>query len=337
VTALALVLAATLTAAEPSMSVESYREALDAIAARLDSGDSTGAAELASELGAARIDWEGEPLLPDPELLATISRGRGTEVRPRLDALRAALRETTPTGADVTAEDRRTLDRLGREQLDRARSRTTLPGMPQVEIPWRERITGWLASAARWVGRKLVAFFRWLQRWWGPSERPVASPEAVAGMARGVLVVVGIVAVLLVGLAALALLRRRPRPVEPAAATPATKADADPTSRDEQGWRARAEALAAEGRHREAIRAFYHALLVRCFQTGALQARRGTTNREYVRTLDARVAWAPEFDELTLRFDLEWYGHDSSTAAAFRDFFQRSEALMSRVGRAEAA
>ena len=56
-----------------------------------------------------------------------------------------------------------------------------------------------------------------------------------------------------------------------------------------------------------------------CFQTGALQARRGTTNREYARVLDARVAWAPEFDELTLRFDLEWYGHESSTAAAYRD------------------
>ena len=336
-TALALVLAATLAAEEPSMRVDSYREALDAIATRLDVGDTRGAAGLATSLSSARVDWEGEPLLPDPALLAAIARGRGTEVRPALDALRAALSEKTGVAADVTAEDRRTLERLGSERLEARRGGAALPGMPEVEIPWRERVVQWLASAARWVGRKLVALFRWLQRWWSPSEKPLASPDTINGLARGVLVVVGIVAVLLVVLAAVVLLRRRAPRAEPASATPATSADADPTSRDESAWRDRADALAAEGRHREAIRAFYHALLVRCFQTGALQARRGTTNREYARALDARVAWAPEFDELTLRFDLEWYGHESSTAAAFRDFLERTETLMGRVGRAEAA
>ena len=336
-TALALVLAATLIGAEPSMRIESYREALDAIAARLDADDAAGAAELASGLEAARIDWEGEPLLPDAPLLAAIASGRGAEARPALDALRAALHEKAGTTAASTVEDRRTLERLARERIETRRGGAALPGMPEVELPWRERIVEWLSSAARWVGRKFLALLRWLERWWGPSERPAVSPGAVIGLARGVLVIVGVVAVLLVGLAVVVLLRRRAPRVEPGAATPATTADADPTSRDEPAWRARAEALAAEGRHREAIRAFYHALLVRCFQTGALQARRGTTNREYARTLDTRVAWAPEFDELTLRFDLEWYGHDSSTASAYRDFLERTEAVMGRVGRAEAA
>ena len=334
-TALVLVLAATLTGAEPTMRVESYRETLDAIAARLDAGDTARAAELASGLEGERIDWEGEPLLPDSALLGAIAHGRGTEVRPALDALRAALHEKTGTTAEVTTDDRRTLERLGRERIEARGS--TLPGMPEVEIPWRERIGQWLSSAARWVGRKIVALVRWLKRWWGPTERPLPSAEAVTSLAQGVLVVVGIVAVLLVGLAVVALLRRRAPRVEPAAAMRASSADADPTSRDEPAWRARAEALAAEGRHREAIRAFYHALLVRCFQTGALSARRGTTNREYARALDTRVAWAPEFHELTLRFDLEWYGHDSSTATAFRDFSERTEVLIGRLGRAEAA
>lgn len=335
-TALALVLVATITGAEPSMGIEAYREALDAIAARLDADDPAGAAELASGLEAARIDWEGEPLLPDAVLLAAIANRRGAEARPALDALRAALHEPAGATAASTVEDRRTLERL-RQRTETQRGGATLPGMPGVELPWRERIVEWLYSAARWVGRKILALLRWLERWWGPSEQPAVSPGAVIGLARGVLVMVGVVAVLLVGLAVVVLLRRRAPRAEPGAATPATTADADPTSRDEPAWRARAEALAAEGRHREAIRAFYHALLVRCFQTGALQARRGTTNREYARTLDTRVAWAPEFDELTLRFDLEWYGHDSSTASAYRDFLERTEAVMGRVGRAEAA
>jgi hypothetical protein len=332
-----MALAATIVAAEPSMHVDSYREALDAIAIRLDAGDTRGAAELASSLAAEEIDWEGEPLLPDPALLAAIADGRGAEVRPALDALRAALSEKPAAAAEPTATDRRTLHRLVQEQLEKPSGAAALPGMPELEIPWRERIVQWLASAVRWVGRKLVALLHWLQRWWSPSERPLASPENTPGLARGVLVVVGIVAVLLVGLAAVVLLRYRAPPTEPAATPPAATADADPTSRDESAWRARADALAAEGRHREAIRAFYHALLVRCFQTGALQARRGTTNREYARALDTRVAWAPDFEELTLRFDLEWYGHDSSTAAAFRDFLERTETLMGRVARAEAA
>lgn len=334
-TALALVLVTTLAAAEPSMRVESYREALDAIAARLDAGDTARAAELASGLEGERIDWEGEPLLPDAALLSAIAGDHGAEVRPALDALRAALHETTGIAAELTTDDRRTLERLGRERVETRGP--ALPGMPEVEIPWRERAGQWLSAAARWVGRKIVALVRWLKRWWGPIERPLPSPETVTGLANGVLVSVGIVAVLLVGLAVAVLLRRRAPRVEPAAAAPASGADAEPTSRDEPAWRARAEALAAEGRHREAIRAFYHALLVRCFQTGALHARRGTTNREYARALDARVAWAPEFDELTLRFDLEWYGHDSSTAGSFRDFSERTEVLIGRVGRAEAA
>jgi hypothetical protein len=337
VTALLLALATTLAATEPSMRVEAYREALDAIAARLDAGDSRGAAELASGLDDARIDWEGEPLLPDPRLLGEIARGHGAEARPALDALRAALRENPGTATDVVAEDRRTLGRLAAQRLEARRGGAAMPGMPEVELPLRERIARWLSSALHWAGRKLLALVRWIARWWGSSERPVMSEGAVTGLARGVLVVVGAVAVLLVGLAVFVLLRRRVPRAELVASAPASMADADPTSRDESAWRARAEALAAEGRHREAIRAFYHALLVRCFETGALQARRGTTNREYARALDSRVAWAPEFDELTLRFDLEWYGHESSTAAAFRDFLQRTEALMGSVGRAEAA
>jgi len=337
VTVLVVVLAAALGATEPSMGLEAYRDALDAIAARLDAGDGRGAAELASGLEAARIDWEGEPLLPDPGLLGEIARGRGAEVRPALDALRAALRERPGTAADVSTEDRRTLDRLAAQRLEARRNGAALPGMPEVDLPLRERIARWLSSAVHWVGRKLVALFRWIAKWWGSSERPVLSEGAVTGLARGVLFVVGAVAVLLVGLAVFVLLRRRAPRAELVAAPPASIADADPTSRDESAWRTRADALAAEGRHREAIRAFYHALLVRCFQTGALQARRGTTNREYARALDTRVAWAPDFEELTLRFDLEWYGHESSTAGAFRDFLQRTEALMSHVGRAEAA
>ena len=336
-TVLVLALAATLGATEPAMRLDAYREALDGIAARLDAGDSRGAAELASGLEAARIDWRGEPLLPDPALLGEIARGRGAKARPALDALRAALIEKPGTAADAAAEDRRTLDRLTAERVEARRAGAAMPGMPEVEVPLRERISRWLSSALHWAGRKLLALFRWIARWWGSSEQPVLPEGAITGLARGVLVVVGAVAVLLVGLAVFVLLRRRVPRAEPVAATPASVADADPTSRDESAWRARADALAAEGRHREAIRAFYHALLVRCFQTGALQARRGTTNREYARALDTRVAWAHDFEELTLRFDLEWYGHESSTAAAFRDFLERTEALMSSVGRAEAA
>jgi len=188
-----------------------------------------------------------------------------------------------------------------------------------------------------WVGTKLRALARWLASWWKPTRLPAGSSPTVGGAAAPALFLVGGVAVLLLALALYGLGRRGDPDPERPQAPPPPAADADPTSRDEPAWRTHADALAAQGHHREAIRAWYHALLVGCFRAGVLRPRRGTTNREYARALRRDVSWAGEFEELTARFDLEWYGRETSTALAFQEFARAAEALLSQVGRAEAA
>ena len=64
---------------------------------------------------------------------------------------------------------------------------------------------------------------------------------------------------------------------------PASQRDADPLSREQDEWEKYAAELAAAGRLREAIRAWYHAVLVGLFRAGLLHHHKGRTNWEYVR------------------------------------------------------
>ena len=112
--------------------------------------------------------------------------------------------------------------------------------------------------------------------------------------------------------------------------------DADPLQRDVGSWQSRARSLGAEGRHREAIRAWYHAVLVSCFQSGALHHRPGTTNREYATRLGPELAWRPDFGDLTHRFDVEWYGRSESTPEAHQRFAGDVLELLPRIPRREA-
>ena len=83
---------------------------------------------------------------------------------------------------------------------------------------------------------------------------------------------------------------------------------ADPRSRAADEWIRYAQELLALGRHREAIRAWYHAILVGCWSNGLLHHRVGLTNWEYALALSAANSWRARFLDLTQRFDQAWYG-----------------------------
>lgn len=75
-------------------------------------------------------------------------------------------------------------------------------------------------------------------------------------------------------------------------------------------WLARADALIAEGRYREAVRCMYVACLLRLDQARALEFRRHETNWEhYHRYTDNPTRPAFELQAPTKEFDLIWYGH----------------------------
>ena len=116
-------------------------------------------------------------------------------------------------------------------------------------------------------------------------------------------------------------LRRRGAPAAfpaPAAAPAPPARDDDPLSRRAGEWEVYARELAAAGRCREAVRAWYHAVLVALYQQGALHHRKGRTNWEYVAAVPPEAAWRPAFAALTRRFEREWYGSDRSSARGAR-------------------
>jgi hypothetical protein len=115
--------------------------------------------------------------------------------------------------------------------------------------------------------------------------------------------------------------------------------DDDPLSRGANEWERYAAQLAAAGRIREAIRAWYHAVLVTLYGAGILHFRKGRTNWEYVSSLAPDLPWRGEFIQLTRRFEEEWYGHDASGAEALDECSRRARRILdgARRGRGVAA
>ena len=195
------------------------------------------------------------------------------------------------------------------------------------------RIADAMARMFDWIGEKLGKFFDWLKRFWPDikvKEHPTAGMRWIVGS------VVAMIVIVIAVLAFEVIRRSRRRPLdlvaesEPASST----RDADPLSRGANEWERYAAQLAAAGRIREAIRAWYHAVLVTLYGEGILHFRKGRTNWEYVSTLAPNVAWRGEFVKLTRRFEQEWYGSERSSDDALADCRGSARQILSSVRRA---
>ena len=152
------------------------------------------------------------------------------------------------------------------------------------------RVADAMVAAYDWVAERVNRLLEWLKKLWPKSARR-ASPSG--GASVGAIAVV-VAAALLLGILTWRTVRRgaaAPVEVESEGAAPAR--DDDPLSRETTQWEARARELAAAGRWREAVRAFYHAVLVALFEAGLLHYQRGRTNWEYAAALSPQLTCAP--------------------------------------------
>lgn len=166
-----------------------------------------------------------------------------------------------------------------------------------------------------WCAKKLETFFDWIERLW---PKALTDDEEKKSF-LGVPVVVWIVTLLIVATLLLVtayVLRRSKRRILPVLSeqTAASERDADPLSRESNEWERYAGELASSGRMREAIRAWYHAVLVTLYRAGILHYRKGITNWEYVSALSPAHEWRPFFVSMTRQFDSEWYGRRETTS-----------------------
>jgi uncharacterized protein DUF4129 len=321
------------------ISLAEYRARLTAIASSLRT-DPAAARAAASRLLAARIAAGNGALAPDRSVLGPLARGaRGVELN-RAAVRLAVLLATLPVPLESPpAGGARTGGRGDRELLARLAAEQALPDLPRGgELP-QIRDTGALQAVAdffapvrRWLADHWKKLWRWLRR---AFTRRGREGGAEVDLPRLVTVLALLLAASFALLGLLALRRRGvpvPAVVPPAASPSPPPRDDDPLSRRAGEWEAYARELAAAGRFREAIRAWYHAVLVALYQRGILHHRKGRTNWEYVAAVPPEAAWRPAFVAVTRRFEREWYGGERSSREALDEAAEAAHALLAALG-----
>ncbi|MCP4660586.1 MAG: DUF4129 domain-containing protein [bacterium] len=297
--------------ADQRLGLADYRSELVALAEALERGDAEEAESLRVRLLACRVETpDGELLHPDASLLRPADGVSAARARAR--GLRLLARELVaveagpPADAELLAEIRR------RQQRDRpaAGGEVEVPSPPFAERLWRS-----LTSLRDAVSDFRDWLFDFLGRWLklpNPAGVPSASLDA-----RSVGALVAVLALALLFFA-WRVLRPPARTLPAAESEPllSSPQDADPLSREGEEWQRYGRRLAADGRYREAVRAWFHAVLVTLYRRGLLHYRRGRTNWEYVAALSPELPWRGAMVELTRVFEAEWYGRSRSSAEA---------------------
>jgi len=184
----------------------------------------------------------------------------------------------------------------------------TVPAMNETVLQYLTRMIKKVREAVRrWITR----LFDWL------SDLFLSEKDREAGFLGTPTVValmVGAIALLLVAMALWVLRssRGKEKIILSASSPEESASDADPLSRASNEWEQYARELARAGRVREAIRAWYHAVLVASYRSGVIQYRKGRTNWEYVAALPPALSWRSRFVSMTRIFEREWYGRDRS-------------------------
>jgi len=300
-----------------TLTLDEYEAALTRMRNFIDAGQIDAARAEAKALAGSEIESPNGRFQADSSLLAEVNaaKSRDLGVENRISATLSSLRRSTP--AKATTVDAALMQRLQKEQ--------TLAELPrggnihgvQVRDPLPKRITDSIRKAAIWIVEKIMKLADWVMKFW-PKNTKLKKPAASPGMrwTIGSLVVLIIV---VIGVLAFEVVRRSrksaPSLVEESAPLGSSRDD-DPLSRGANEWERYAAQLSSAGRTREAIRAWYHAVLVTLYGANVLQFRKGRTNWEYVAALHPEIAWRPKMIQLTRRFEEEWYGADESNTEA---------------------
>ena len=317
-----------------TLTLDQYADALTRIRNLIAAGDLTTARAEATTLAGDDVVSMNGRFKADSTLIAEVNKAKPRDlgVQTRIDATITALRTAAPS--KPAGIDQPLLLRLQRAQMvPELRRGGAIRGV-QPNTPLLQRMASAITAAAKWIGKKVDTFLDWLSRFW-PKDDPKKKP-ATTTMRWTVGTLVGLILLILAVLAFEVIRRSRKRArnvVEES--VPLTSArDDDPLSRGANEWERYAAQLAAAGRLREAIRAWYHAVLVTLYGANILHYRKGRTNWEYVAALGPEHAWRAQFIELTRLFEHEWYGSDDSNGDALDECGAAARQILDAVRRA---
>lgn len=315
-----------------TISPAAYRNRLAGIQERLRANDWIGARTDARSLLEDRIAFGADQVEPDRSVLGPIADAASLEAArataPALGQLAAALAAREGGGRPAAPDPK---------LLEEVRARETLAALPQGGSLPEVQDGGLFAALAGFlepVAQAISDFFEKIWEWLLDLLWSGSSGGTAVGLSMGTVTVLVVALALVLGWVGWRALRNRRRGPAPAAAGPAPlppAADDDPLSREASEWERYARELAAAGRAREAIRAWYHAVLVALYRAGTLHYRKGRTNWEYVSAVPPGTHWRSRFVEMTRHFEREWYGRDRSTPEALRESEEMALSLLSAV------
>ncbi|MEM8962095.1 MAG: DUF4129 domain-containing protein [Acidobacteriota bacterium] len=294
------------------LGVEEYGRRLNVIADAIDQGRHDDARVLARSLIEAAPDIVDDQVsdrifVVDEPLLRAVETGDG----PTLRSLSPLLRETATAlgGAAPTPADVAPLAPAAEATGPQPGGTLPLPTPPSF---WR-RLETIIQRTFSSIGDLLLDVVDWLEDLLalgprGMSETPLDTTTMV--------VLIVVLTLLILWLAYRALRRGG---TETTTALPPSQAvrqsDDDPRSRTANAWVDHARALGEAGRHREAIRAWYHAVLATLVRHGLVAWRKDRTNWEYVTAIGPERRWRPAFISLTRVFETAWYGRRADARA----------------------
>lgn len=326
----------------PVIDVVTYLRRLESLSGALRRQDGSDARRQAEDLRRYRVRLGDRYLTVDHSLLSLVAEEADSpaayEVIERLEVQRGELAAVIDQGiAAAPAEGQVDGDLLATiEEEQRAEALRASGRLPELEVPqtlWRNRFTIWLGERLAWLGEKLGQWVEWLLEQWVTEQR--AEQSAARLDARLVTALVVALVLLIAWLAFRWLRGSRGAPSMAASSSEnllsQAQGDDNPLSREGSEWELYAEQLAAAGRLREAIRAWYHAVLVHLYRGGLLHYRKGRTNWEYVAALPARLAWRSRFIELTRHFETEWYGRGASSEDALERCRRAAGEILQRL------
>jgi len=323
-----------LTAQGESIGLPEYRARLHKLQEAVDRCDFDAVTTGARDLMKRRVQHDGMVLLPDATVLAPLAEAKTADAARdagrRLRALSAEL-EAIESRAPRPSTDGALLERLRQEEQLRQLSPDRSVGGPNLHGPEIPRsLWDRLEDLAKWAEERLRRLMIWIARLlFGAAKAQEQAPATRYLVIGLVILLLGILA----GVAFIALRRRRGSPavVESSEAPAMSAQDADPLSRSASEWERFAAELMKTGRFREAIRAWYHAILVSLFRAGTLHYRKDRTNWEYAYALPATLAWRAGFMEATRTFEQEWYGRRDTAGEIAESFQDRAIRMLDAV------
>ena len=319
-----------------AMPLRDYVTQLDAMRAALHDGRLADAQARARALGGATVESPAGNFAADASLLEAVEANRAG-VETRLGVTAAALRAAVP--APAAGADAKLLERLRQQEAGgELQAGGEVAQLPTPQQSLLEQIAAALERAYRWLSDVFEKIYDWLRQFWPASQEESGGASSLSSRAVVISLVIAIVAV--IGILAWEVMRRSKRNVAPIDVTSEpvdSMRDENPLSRGAGEWEKYAAQLAAAGRIREAIRAWYHAVLVTCYGAGILHYRKGRTNWEYVGAVAPALPWRGDFVALTRRFETEWYGRATSTRDALDDCAGRAQNILDALHHARGA